>query len=474
MMMKTKIRQIMTGLTSFIMSCWLPMHQAVATETLSQEQAYEISMEAYIYLYPLITMDVTRRVLTNVPAGVKDGMGPMNTFQHLKTFPSVSFREVVRPNFDTLYSIAWVDLSKEPMIVSSPDTQGRYFLLPMLDMWTDVFAVPGKRTNGTKAANYLLTPYGWKGAVPENVERIEAPTPYVWIIGRTQTNSPEDYDAVHKIQANFKITPLSNWGKGVSTVKFIQDPSIDMKTEPLVQVNTMPAFKYFTYGAELMKLHPPHLTDWSQIARLKKIGIEPGKSFDFSKADPIVQAAMEKAVVDGLSRMKDFAPKMAGVTNGWQMNTDNMGVYGNSYLRRAVVALMGLGANQPADAVYPINLADSEGNPLVGGNKYVIQGEKGKFCPVHAFCSLTMYDEEGFQVPNPINRFAIGDRDKLRLNADGSISIYIQHQSPGTDKESNWLPSPAKGKLGVTMRLYAPKPEVLEGKWSPPVIRRVE
>lgn len=470
MIMIRKIRRSMACLTLLLLS----IHRVAAADVPTAQEANEIATDAYVYFYPLITMDVTRRVMTNVPAGVKEGTGPMNAFHHFRSFPSADFRSVVRPNFDTLYSSAWIDLSKEPVIVSSPDTQGRYFLLPMIDMWTDVFAVPGKRTNGTKAANYLLVPPGWKGNVPSDLERIDAPTPYVWIIGRTQTNSPNDYDAVHKVQAGYNITPLSDWGKGAAAIKFIPDPSVDMKREPLVQVNTMSARQYFTYGVELMKLHPPHLTDWSQIARLKRIGIEPGKSFDFSKANPVIQAAMEKAAVDGLNQIRDFTPRLARVVNGWQMNTDTMGVYGDHYLKRAAVALMGLGANQPVDAVYPLNLTDSDGNPVVGGGKYVIHAEKGKFCPVNAFCSLTMYDEEGFQTPNSINRFAIGDRDNLKLNADGSVDIYIQHHSPGPDKESNWLPSPAKGKLGITMRLYAPKAEVLDGSWVPPVIRRVE
>ncbi len=438
-----------------------------------EQEAYEIAVEAYVYLYPLITMDVTRRVTTNLPAGVKEGVGPMNAFHHLRAFPPAEFRDVVRPNFDTLYSVAWLDLTKEPVIVSAPDTDGRYYLLPMLDMWSDVFAVPGKRTSGTKAANFAVVPQGWKGSLPKSVERIDAPTPYVWIIGRTQTNGPKDYEAVHKVQDGYTITPLSGWGKKAAATKFVPDPSVDMKTEPLVQVNTMAAANYFAYGAELMKLHPPHVTDWSQIARLRRIGIEPGRSFDFSKADPVIRAALERAAVDGLKRIKDSAPTMGRVVNGWLMNTNTMGVYGNEYLKRAAVALVGLGANQPEDAVYPLNVADADGNPVVGGRKYVLHGEKGKLCPVNAFCSLTMYDENGFQVANPLNRFAIGDRDNLKLNADQSIDIYIQHDSPGADKESNWLPSPATGKLGITMRLYAPRAEVLDGSWAPPPIRRV-
>ena len=164
-------------------------------------------------------------------------------------------------------------------------------------------------------------------------------------------------------------------------------------------------------------------------------------------------------------------PTIARVANGWSMNTDTMGVYGIYYLKRAMVALLGLGANQAEDAIYPMNLADADGKPLVGERKYVLHFGKEELPPVNAFWSVTMYDEAGFQVANPINRFAIGDRDELKYNADGSLDLYLQSENPGPDRECNWLPSPAKGALGVTMRLYAPKAEALDGRWNPTAIR---
>lgn len=447
---------------------------AQPADRITEQESYEIGIEAYHYLYPLILMDITRRVTTNLEPTRKPGMWPMNVFHHMRAFPTADFREVVRPNFDTLYSIAWLNLTKEPMVVSVPDTHGRYYLLPMLDMWSDVFAVPGKRTSGTSAANFAVVSQGWKGKLPERVERIEAPTPYVWIIGRTQTNGPKDYDDVHKVQDGYTVTPLSQWGKKPEPAKAVIAPGVDMKTPPLVQVNTMPAARFFSYGAELMKLSPPHVTDWSTVARLKRIGIEAGKSFDFDKASPAVRAALERATVDGLKVMKDKTPTMARVVNGWQMNTDTMGVYGNYYLKRAIVAMVGLGANQPQDAIYPLNVSDADGKPLDGTNKYVLHFKKEELPPVGAFWSLTMYDAEGFQVANKLDRFAIGDRDELKYNADGSLDIFMQHESPDKDKESNWLPSPAQGVLGVTMRLYAPEAQVIDGRWAPPAIKRMQ
>jgi hypothetical protein len=445
-----------------------------AAEEVTEQEAYDIGLEAYIYLYPLISMEVTRRISTNQEPGAKAGMGPMNAFHHMRAYPTADFREVVRPNFDTLYSSAWLDLTEEPQIVSAPDTAGRYYLLPMLDMWSDVFAVPGKRTSGTIAANFAVVPQGWKGKLPKGIRRIEAPTAYVWIIGRTQTNGPKDYEAVHKVQDGYRITPLSRWGKKTRPVKAVIDPDVDVNTPPLIQVNTMLAGKYFSLGTDLMKLNPPHVADWSMVSRMSRIGLEPGRRFDFDKVSPAVKAGLERAAADGLKRMKEKTPTLARVVNGWQMNTDTMGVYGNYYLKRAIVAMVGLGANPPEEAVYPLNMADADGKPLDGTRRYLLHFGREELPPVSAFWSITMYDQEGYQVANPLNRFAIGDRDELKFNADGSLDLYIQHDSPGAGKESNWLPAPGKGTLGVTMRLYAPKAEVLDGRWAPPTVKRVE
>jgi hypothetical protein len=267
------------------------------------------------------------------------------------------------------------------------------------------------------------------------------------------------------------MTPLSQWGKQpiAPTVKI--DPNVDMKTAPLEQVNSMPAAEYFAWAAELVKVNPPHISDWSILARLQRIGFEQGDSFDMKKLDTNIQHALERGAVDGLKQMQEKAPTMGRPINGWQMNTDTMGVYGNFYLKRAIVAMVGLGANQPEDAIYPLNAADADGKPLDGNNKYVLHFNKEEMPPVAAFWSLTMYDQQGFQSANSINRFAISSWMSLKKNSDGSLDLFIQHENPGPDKESNWLPAP-KGLLGVTMRLYAPKAAALYGDWNPPAIRR--
>jgi hypothetical protein len=441
--------------------------------TIHEQEAYEIGIEVYTYLYPLVLMDATRRQAVNVEVGKTVGRGPMNAFTHVRTFPPADFRDVVRPNFDTLYSIAWLDLAKEPIVVAAPDTQGRYYMLPMLDMWTDVFACPGERTTGTGAGRFAVVPPGWQGQLPEGIQRIDAPTPYVWIIGRTQSNGSKDYEAVHKVQDGYTITPLSQLGKAPQAVAATIDATVDMKTPPMTQVDTMAPGKYFAYAAELLKVNPPHITDQPMIARMQRIGIEVGKSFDFTKADPAVKRALERAAPDALKAMQAKIPTLARVVNGWQMNTDTMGVYGNYYLKRAIVALVGLGANLPEDAVYPLNIGEADGKPLTGANNYVLHFAKNEIPPVGAFWSVTLYDKHGFPTANAMNRNAIGDRDELKYNADGSLDLCIQHASPGADKESNWLPAPT-GDFNLTMRLYAPKGEVTDGRWAPPAVKRVQ
>jgi hypothetical protein len=444
-----------------------------ASQTIPEQDAHAIAVDAYLYFYPLISMDVTRKQSTNIEAGKEFGKGPMNMFVNVPAFPPADLKVVVRVNFDTLYSIAWLDLTKEPQVVSAPDTGGRYYLLPMLDMWTDVFASPGWRTTGTQAGNFLVTPPGWNGTVPVGMTRISAPTPYVWVIGRTKTDGPPDYDAVHKIQASYKVTMLSDWGKTPRPVEVKIDPSVDMKTPPKIQVDTMPAGKYFAYAAELLKLHPPHLTDESIIAQMKRIGIEPGQSFDIEKVSPAVRNGLTAAPAAAQKMMEWKLPTLARVANHWSMNTDTMGVYGNYYLKRAIVTQQGLGANQPEDAIYPLNLGDENGRPLDGANKYVLHFEKGATPPVSAFWSVTLYDSDGFQVANSLNRFAVSSWMPFNYNPDGSLDLYFQNENPGKDKEANWLPSP-KGAFNLTMRLYAPKSDALTGKWNPPPVSRAQ
>jgi hypothetical protein len=372
-----------------------------AQAEIGPKEARTIAVDAYVYFYPLLSMDVTREQFTNVEPGKEFGRGPMNTFVSVPAYPAADYKDVVRPNFDTLYSSAWLDLTVEPMVVSAPDTAGRYYLLPMLDMWSDVFAAPGWRTTGTAAADYLVTPPGYQGPVPKRFTHIAAPTPYVWIIGRTKTDGTADYPAVHEIQAGYRVTPLSKFGKPVEPPKVTVDPDVDMKTPPKIQVDSMPLEKYFDRATKLLAIHPPHATDQPILARMKRIGLEPGKGFDLAACSPEVATALEGVREEALALMAWKLNSLARVANGWSMNTDTMGVYGNDYLKRAIVAQVGLGANLPEDAIYPLNLVDDTDQPLDGTNAYTIHFDAAALPPVNAFWSITLYDSEGFQVANP-------------------------------------------------------------------------
>jgi hypothetical protein len=468
------MRRYLTALAfGLVFACGLAPAATAEAAAITEEEAHAIGVDAYLYFYSLVTMDVTRKQLTNqepTPGGIG---GPMNSFANVGAFPSADMKVVVRPNFDTLYSSGWLDLTKEPMVVSVPDTGGRYYLLPMLDMWTDVFASPGWRTTGTEAGNFLVTPPGWSGTVPDGFTEIKAPTPYVWIIGRTKTDGPADYDGVHKIQEGYKITPLSEWGKEPVAPEVKIDPSIDMKTPPKKQVDTMPAGPFFAYAADLLKLHPPHITDEPIIAQLKRIGFEVGKSFDLDKADPAVKKGLASTPEDAQKLMAWKVPTLARVANYWSMNTDTMGVYGNYYLKRAIVTQLGLGANLPGDAIYPLNLADDTGKPLDGASNYNLHFDKDQIPPAQAFWSITLYDNDGFQVANSLNRFAVSSWMPFHYNPDGSLDLYFQNERPAADKEANWLPAP-KGPYNLTMRLYAPKSEALTGRWNPPPVIKAQ
>lgn len=450
---------------------------AADAQTLSREQAYEIARDAYVFAYPIVTMDVSRRQSTNVPdPNAVPLRAPINQFAHARSYPRAEDRDVVRYNFDTLYSPAWLDLGPEPIVLSVPDTAGRYYLLPMLDAWTDVFCVVGSRTTGTKAGNFVLVGPDWRGSLPDGMTKIVAPTQMIWILGRTQTNGPADYENVHKVQDGYKLTPLSHWGKSyVPPASAPTDPAIDSKTPPLVQVNRMDGIEVLGRFAELAAKNPPHSNDYPLLFRMKQIGLEPGKAFGASTLDPALIQTINAAAKDALADIEKSGKSGAGIglhVNGWFYQTSTVGTYGTAYKLRGMAALIGLGVNLPEDAIYPASFIDAEGRPYNGTSRYALHFDKGRLPPAEAFWSVTLYDRDGFQSPNALNRFALGDRDKLKFNSDGSLDIFIQNETPGPDKESNWLPAPA-GEFNLAMRLYSPMREAIDGRWTPPPVKKV-
>ena len=431
-----------------------------------------LATDAYIYGYPLVTMEMTRRVMTNV-ATPEATRAPVGHLIKVRQYPDASYRDVTAPNADTLYTTGWIDVGKEPWLLSLPDMKGRYFLFPMLDGWTNVFQVPGKRTTGTGAQTYAITGPGWTGTLPAGVKEYKSPTSIVWLLGRIYcTGTTEDYKEVHALQDECKLIPLSAWGKPHTPSEAKVDLSVDMKTAVRDQVNRMDAREYFTLLAQLMKTNPPATMDAPALARFARIGLVPGKDFDAGKLNADFAKRIPQLAFDRI--MLQFKTnKEVQHINGWNFTTKT-GIYGTDYLMRALVTAIGLGANRPQDAVYPTSLKDADDNDYSGANKYVVHFEKGQAPPVEGFWSITMYDGDYFFVPNSINRYSISPRQSLKTNADGSIDLYVQKDSPGADRESNWLPAPA-GKFILMLRMYWPdesSPSIVNGTWTIPPVRR--
>ena len=446
---------------------------------LREFEARETAIEGYIFGYPLVTMEMTRRVMTNVaaPEGTR---APMGQFVRMRKYPDATFKDVTAPNADTLYTTTWLDVSKEPWILSLPDMAGRYFLFPMLDGWTDVFQVPGKRTTGTGAQTYAITGPGWNGTLPAGVTQYKSPTAIVWILGRIYcTGTPEDYAAVHAVQDQVSVVPLSAYGQAYTPPAGVVDPNIDMKTSVRDQVNALDGVAYFTLLAQLMKTNPPAAADAPMLAKLAKIGIVPGGDFDAAKLDPAVvdgiNAAPKPAQHKIMAWMKEgILSRDFTLEDGWFFTTKT-GVYGTSYRQRALITAIGLGANRPQDAIYPTSEGPDILQSYSGAKKYVMHFKKGELPPVKGFWSLTMYDAAYFFVPNALNRQNLSQRDKLKTNPDGSVDLYIQHESPGPEKEANWLPAPAD-RFILMLRMYWPNekaPSILNRTWKIPRVREV-
>jgi hypothetical protein len=438
----------------------------------SVEETVSDAVDAYIYGFPLVLMDMTRKQVTNV-ASPEASRAPMGQFIRMRAYPTADYRDVPGANVDTLYTMVWLDVSKEPWVLSIPDMGNRYYMVPMLDGFTNVFQVPGTRTTGEKPQKYVITGPGWSGTVPEGVTEYKSPTAVVWVLGRIYcTGTPEDYPKVHALQDKFSVVPLSSYGVQYTPPPAQVDASLDMKTPIAAQVQALSVNDYFSYLAKLLKANPPASEDAPMLARVAKIGLVPGQDFDNSKLSAFDTEAMKAVPKLALLKMAERVKKQEPV-NGWLYFGSSVGNWGTDYLLRATTAWLGPGWNRPEDAVYPLSQKDVKGNEYNGADhKYVLHFDKGQFPPVKGFWSLTMYDDQNFLAANPLNRYALSQRDKFVTNPDGSVDLYLREDSPGKAKERNWLPAP-KGKFGIMLRLYWPTetpPSILDGTWKPPAV----
>jgi hypothetical protein len=420
----------------------------------------EIAERAYIYGYPLVLLEATMSAL------------PVNHLTHVSAFPDANFRLIVRPNADTLYTNAWFDVSKEPMLLHIADSGGRFYLLQFMDAWTETFADPGKRTTGTGEAWFAMVGPGWKGKLPPNVTRLDAPTNQVWLLGRTQTNGPGDYENVHAFQRGMRLVPLSEFPGAAQTSGTVPPSRAAAGVPPPDRVKAMEPTAFFAAFAKEMKTNPPHAADSAVIGDIARIGLVPGQDFDASRFTPEQLAALKQGAEAAVTRIEKFVASGAAVKPGWTSFQGTIGRYGTNYVARAVTARVAIGANPAEDAVYINSSADRDGQAFSGAAKYRMHFDASNLPPVLAFWSVTAYDKDGYFIANPISRYAIGDRNPLKFNPDGSLDLYIQSQEPGPDRQSNWLPS-GDGPFNLTFRLYWPKPVILDGSWRAPAVERV-
>ena len=435
-------------------------------------ESYVYGMEEYVYAYPLVMMDVTKDVLT-ATATAGEYSAPMNQFARIRTYVSPDFKNVVRISVNSLWSFASVDLDSEPMIVSLPDMDGRYIVMQALNMWTDDFAEVGTRTNGGKAGKYLIAGPKWNDAAPKDVDGVyRCTTRYAWVLVQMAAGSPADFPAIHAKQDQLKITPLSAWGTPYAPpAQVAVNPNVDLTATPFDQVRLMTGATFFARLAKILQDNPPYPADAKMIEKLKKIGVEPGKPFDPSKLDPGVLQGINKAPAE-VWKQFGVGPYTMKNVNGW-INMLNLGNYATDYNTRAFIAYAGLGALQKEDAVYPSAFVDGSGVALDGGSKYIMHFEKDGSPPSFVnVWSISPY-RDNFYIRNSLNRYGILSTMPLKYNADGSLDVYIQKDSPGADKESNWLPCPPSGSFNLTVRVYQPKPSLLNGTYKLPPVTKV-
>jgi hypothetical protein len=437
------------------------------TDDWRERYAYTLGMQAYIYGFPYVYMSEVRwgQVAQKVDPILPHAA--VNHFWHNQVMGGPESQAGGSPNNDTLYSIAWLDLSGEPVILSVPDVGGRYYTMEIASFDSDNFAYVGTRTTGTKAGNYAIVGPSWKGELPSGVQQLTASrTPAAFILGRTLLRGPEDLPTIRAVMIQYKLTPLSLWRKPGLKIPESYDvlKPFDRKTDALGEWKTMNA---------AMTENPPPSRHAVLLKQFSQIGIGPG--LDVDTLDEATRRGLARAAIDGRNLLDTALRQGARQknVNGWNYPPRDMGRAGDKddfILRAALQSMWGIVANDPEEAIYLNTSTGLDGQQLTGANRYLMQFSKGGLPEVRAFWSVTLYDAKHNLVENPLRRYAIGDRDKLTLNADGSLDIYIQNLSPGADKETNWLPAPT-GEFNLVLRNYLPGIDIQKQRWMPPAVR---
>jgi hypothetical protein len=429
-----------------------------------------LGAEAYLYGYPLVMMETTRIQSAKY-------IGPENQLRMVRQFPNAQFKEVVRPNVDTLYTTAFISMKEGPWAFEMPANNKRYELMPFMDAWTNVFASPGTRTSGNQGATYLLAGPEWNGQVPKGMTLLKSPTDMVWLIGRTQTNGTADFATVHELQNRLRLTkwpqPPDSLSASTDSKRDAQ-PSWQVSTEPsltpVAQMKALNTTEFFNRLMKLMVSNPPSPEDAPLLARLAQLEIKPGQAVHLSGSN-----ALSFSLGRWIANQRVMKALNTKAQDGsWSYPPLNLGRYGTDYNTRAAVAMVGLGANLPEDAMYPNTVLDHQGQALNGKHRYRLHFAANALPPVKAFWSITAYGADEFLIDNPLQRFAIGDRDPLVFNADGSLDLWVQ-ATPPSQKEAaaNWLPVQMGAPFLLNARLYWPEDKALNGQWKMPVVERL-
>lgn len=420
-----------------------------------------IAKEAYLYAYPMLYNYKTMYVQAIQPGG-DAYVGGFGKFRHYSRPYTPENREIVTPNNDTPYSWAWLDLRAQPWVLSLPATpKSRYNVFQMVDMYTYNFAYAGVRSTGFGAGNYLIAGPHWNGETPKGITKVlRSETDFVGILGRTSLNGPQDVKNVQALQAKYQLRPLSAFARQTAPPPA---PAVDWLPWDESRATSVDFIAYLNQLLAFTQPQPAGEQD--MMRRFATIGIAPGKPFDASKLDPATRQAIEQGVADGKAALLQAEKQTRSSIGLFGSRAD----LGDDYTKRAVAAAMGIYGNSKEEAVYLGYEEDAQGKPMDGSHAYTIRFEPGQLPPVQFFWSMTMYDLPGRHlVENPIHRYAIGDRTPgLKRGKDGSLTLYVQHERPSKDKESNWLPAP-EGRFNIVARFYGPKPAVLDGTWKLP------
>jgi hypothetical protein len=437
-----------------------------------EEYAYSVGMAAYSYAFPYLYMSQLRWMWTtqlrdpeNIPYMA------INHFWHATHLSNAQYRDGGSPNNDTLYSTAWVNVGDEPVILSHPDMGDRYFTFELAGFDADNFAYVGQRATGSAAGHFAIVGPDFKGELPPGVQALPpAPLPWVLIAGRTLVDGDRDLPNVHALQKQYRLTPLSYWGKPEKELPVSHDiwAPYKAKQDPLASWRTI---------NRAMTESPPPENESALLDLLAAVHIGPGQDLDTLDEDS--KRGLARAAIDAhqlLIRMR-IDPAGGSIVNGWRRGPDYAGRRGpvGKYMERGVANFKGIVGNDPVEAKYYQVRQDQNGEFLNGGrDAYELTFPKGEEPPADAFWSLTMYDKTTNLVDNPLDRYSIGDRTEgIKRNPDGSLTIYIQPRSPGADKVSNWLPAP-DGQFTITLRIYRPQQAVLDGSWTPPALKIIE